>query len=87
MFIHDSLSELVVCGETDIVAADIRIIINQMMRQVAGDTEITGFQKEFQVTYCLFVCMRAFESYMVYELCIISHPLLPPAPSLRLWRR
>ena len=49
MFIHDSLSELVMCGETDIVAADIRIIINQMMRQVAGDMEITGFQKEFQV--------------------------------------
>jgi hypothetical protein len=47
-FVHESLSELVVCGETDIVAADIRIIINQMMRQVAGDTETTGFQKEFQ---------------------------------------
>ena len=51
MFIHDSLSELVVCGETDIVAADIRIIINQMMRQVAGDMETTGFQKEFQVMH------------------------------------
>ena len=48
VFIHDSLSELVVCGQTDIVAADIRIIINKMMRQVAGDTE-NGFQKEFQV--------------------------------------
>ena len=43
VFIHDSLSELVVCGETDIVAADIRVIINEMMRQVAVDTETTGF--------------------------------------------
>ena len=51
MFIHDSLSELVVCGETEIVGADIRIIINQMMRQVSGDSDTTGFQKEFQVMY------------------------------------
>ena len=58
MFIHDSLSELVVCGETDIVAADTRIIINQMMRQVAGDTETTGFQKEFQVANVLFICVH-----------------------------
>ena len=57
MFIHDSLSELVVCGETDIVAADIRVVIDEMMRQVAGDTETTGFQKEFQVIYCSFVCI------------------------------
>ena len=77
MFIHDSLSELVVCGETDIVAADIRIIINQMMRQVAGDTETTGFQKEFQV---MFVCVRAFESCMVYELCSFASPFPPSLP-------
>ena len=68
MFIHDSLSELVVCGETDIVAADIRIVINEMMRQVAGETETTGFQKEFEVRYCSFVCVRVFESRMLYEL-------------------
>ena len=49
MFIHDSLSELVVCGETEIVGADIRLAMNQMMRQVASDSNITEFQKEFQV--------------------------------------
>ena len=30
MFIHDALSELVVCGETDILAANIRINTNRM---------------------------------------------------------
>ena len=49
MFIHDSLSELVVCGETEIAAADVRIVMSQMKRQVAGDN-ITGFQKQFQVS-------------------------------------
>ena len=67
VFIHDSLSELVVCGQTDIVAAGIRIIINKMMRQVAGDTA-NGFQKEFQVI-CTFVCMRAL-IHVVYELSL-----------------
>ena len=56
MFIHDSLSELVVCGETEIVGADIRIAINEMMRQVAGDANTTEFQKEFQV-----MCVHVYE--------------------------
>ena len=50
MFIHDSLSELVVCGETEIAAADVRIVMSQMKRRVAGDN-ITGFQKQFQVSH------------------------------------
>ena len=48
MFIHDALSELVVCGETDILAANIRININHMKEYVSGET-VTGFQKQFQV--------------------------------------
>ena len=51
VFIHDSLSELVVCGETEIVAADIRIKMNHLKRRVAGDMTTTGFQKQFQVLY------------------------------------
>ena len=49
MFIHDALSELVVCGETDILAANIRINTNRMKEYTAGEA-ITGFQKQFQVT-------------------------------------
>ena len=48
IFIHDAMSELVLCGETDIAAAEMRISINQMKRNITGET-ITGFQKQFQV--------------------------------------
>ena len=48
IFIPDAMSELVMCGETDIAAADIRISINQMKRNITGET-ITGFEKEFEV--------------------------------------
>ena len=51
MFVHDSLSELVVCGETEIAGTDMRIAIDEMMRQVAGDSNTNEFQKEFQVMY------------------------------------
>ena len=51
MFVHDALSELVLCGETDMIAADIRKGINKLKRTISGDT-ITGFQKEFQVYMC-----------------------------------
>ena len=50
VFIHDALSELVVCGETEVAAADIRININHLKRHVAGDTTTTRFQKQFQVS-------------------------------------
>ena len=36
------------CGETDIAAVDIRISINQMKRNVTGET-ITGFEKQFEI--------------------------------------
>ena len=49
MFIHDALSDLVVCGETDILAANIRINTNR----ITGE-EVTGFQKQFQVMECVF---------------------------------
>ena len=36
------------CGETDIAAADIRISMNKMKKNVTGNT-VTGFEKQFQV--------------------------------------
>jgi hypothetical protein len=51
-FVHESLSELVVCGETEVTAANIRIAISQLQRQVTGDVSgISGFQKQFQVGF------------------------------------
>ena len=50
VFIHDSLSELVMCGETEVAAANFRITMTQLRKQVAEDPHgITGFQKQFQV--------------------------------------
>lgn len=46
MFIHDALSELLVCGETEVPVADLRIKINQLSRKTEA---ITGYQKQFQV--------------------------------------
>ena len=50
MFVHDSLSELVVCGGTEVAAGDLRIRMNQLQRLVSGDTTgVIGYQKQFQV--------------------------------------
>ncbi|CAI8049659.1 Tyrosine-protein phosphatase Lar-like [Geodia barretti] len=46
VFIHDSLSELVVCGETDVAAGNIRIRMMQLQKPVPGG--LVGFQKQFE---------------------------------------
>ena len=48
VFIHDSLSELVVCGETDVAAGNIRIRMMQLQKPVPGG--LIGFQKQFEVS-------------------------------------
>ncbi|CAI8002626.1 Receptor-type tyrosine-protein phosphatase F [Geodia barretti] len=49
VFIHDSLSELVVCGETDVAAGNIRIRMMQLQKPVPGDPSgLIGFQKQFE---------------------------------------
>ena len=50
MFIHDSLSELVMCGETEVVAGDLRMNMMSLQNPATGDTSgLTGFEKQFQV--------------------------------------
>ena len=50
VFIHDSLSELVVCGKTDVAAGNIRIRMIQLQKPVPGDPSgVIGFQKQFEV--------------------------------------
>ena len=65
VFIYDALSELVVCGETDILAANTRININYMKEYVTGEG-VTGFQKQFPVTIeCVF--------YLIHHMMINCH--------------
>ena len=52
MFIHDTLNELITCGETDIAASNLRIVINKLSRQAEGK-EISGFENQFEVRGCL----------------------------------
>ena len=49
-FIHHALSELVVCGETEVAASSLRESIDRLHVQ-EDDNETTGFQKHFQVQY------------------------------------
>ena len=47
---NDSLSELVMCGETEVVAGDLRMKMMSLQNPVTGDTSgLTGFEKQFQV--------------------------------------
>ena len=46
-FIHCGLSELVVCGETEIAAANLRIAVNNLKKMT--NEGMTGFQKQLQV--------------------------------------
>ena len=62
MFVHDSLSELVMYGETEVGAANFRIKMNTLRKPIAGDPSgATGFQRQFEVATChalwiLFAC-------------------------------
>ena len=76
------MSELVLCGETDIAAADIRISINQMKRNITGET-ITGFEKQFQVLITKFTKYTISEFFWKLHIHSILFLLpLPLPPSL-----
>ena len=47
-FIHDVLNELILCGDTEILAPDLRRVINQLKDITDGQT---GFCKQFAVSY------------------------------------
>ena len=49
MFIHDSLSELVVCGETEVAAGGLRIKMMSLETLTGDSSGPTGYQKQFQV--------------------------------------
>ena len=46
-FIHCGLSELVVCGETEVAAANLRITLKNLKKK--GGDGLTGFQRQMQV--------------------------------------
>ena len=48
VFIHDALSELIICGDTEIGAANLRIAINRLCKP--DKDKVTKFQRQFQVS-------------------------------------
>ena len=48
IFVHDAVLERVTCGDTQIMASDLRNIINKLGR-MDPKTRLTGFQSQFQV--------------------------------------
>ena len=74
VFVHDSLSELVMCGETEVGAANFRIKMNTLRKPIAGDPSgATGFQKQFEVHYmsCTvdFICMCNMFTHLMHVSC------------------
>ena len=45
-FIHDALNELILCGDTEITAPNLRIVINRLNKTKDGET---GYSKQFNV--------------------------------------
>ncbi|XP_065058065.1 receptor-type tyrosine-protein phosphatase kappa-like isoform X3 [Rhopilema esculentum] len=48
IFIHDALLESVQCGNTEITAQDLRIMINRL-ETISPETNMTGFEKEWKI--------------------------------------
>ena len=48
MFIHDALCDHITCGDTSVLAHELKATIATLMR-VGKDTKKTGFQEQFDV--------------------------------------
>jgi len=48
IFIHNAILESVQCGNTEITAQDLRIMINKL-EQLSADTKMSGFEREWKI--------------------------------------
>lgn len=48
MFIHDALKEFILCGETEVLAPNLGIIINKLSKM---KDVVSGFEQQFQVVF------------------------------------
>ena len=56
MFLHDAILDSVTCGDTQVTAADLRMMIKKYGK-VDPITGLTGFQSQFFVSFKLCVCV------------------------------
>ena len=50
IFIHNALDELLTCGDTEVAAANKKIVINKVFRPGLKFPSISGFQKQYEVS-------------------------------------
>ena len=50
IFIHNALDELLTCGDTEVAAANMRIVIGKLCRPAEVGSSISGFQKQYEVS-------------------------------------
>ena len=62
MFIHDALCELIICGDTEIAAPNLRIAINHLHKQAEGKV-VSGFEHQFQVSLILQTLCQCLPGY------------------------
>ena len=49
IFIHNALDELLTCGDTEVAAANMRIIIGELSQPAEAGSRVSGFQKQYEV--------------------------------------
>ena len=54
VFVHDAVLEFVVCGDTQIVAADLRKVLSKLGRR-NPHTQLTGYTLQFRVSHFSFL--------------------------------
>ena len=79
MFIHDALKELILCGETEILAPNLGIVINKLSKVKDG---ASGFELQFEVSYQ--DTMFYSSSILYHDVYLSCRPLENCAPSWRM---
>ena len=76
MFIHDALSDYITCGDTSVIAHELRIVIDEMEKE--GEKRKSGFENQFGVHYNTHIA----QCTVPRSRCIM--PLYPSCPNFSL---
>ena len=60
IFIHNALDELLTCGDTEVSAANMKIVIGKLSQPAEPGSSISGFQKQYEVSNTSIVSILSF---------------------------
>ena len=69
IFLHDSISELVVCGDTQVVTADLRRVMN-MLQDVEQEGGVSGYERQYNVSSTRANCVCLKFTIATEETCV-----------------